>query len=197
LPSKNLNQLLANALTARADLLDAKHQSAVRLFNGFTEGWPDLAVDLYAGTALIHNYANRPLEGAPAVRLAQDMLREHFPWVHTLIVKVRHGSDEDRRGQMVFGSTPDRKVREHGVWYAVDLLMHRDTGLYLDTRILRQWTIKNLKGKLVLNTFAYTGSLGVAAMAGAAQRVIHLDLDRDFLNVAKTSYTMNGFPSEK
>jgi 23S rRNA (cytosine1962-C5)-methyltransferase len=49
----------------------------------------------------------------------------------------------------------------------------------------------------VLNTFAYTGSLGVAAMAGGASRVLHLDQSRAFLNVAKTSYTLNGFPIHK
>jgi 23S rRNA (cytosine1962-C5)-methyltransferase len=49
----------------------------------------------------------------------------------------------------------------------------------------------------VLNTFAYTGSLGVAAMAGGASRVVHIDLDRAFLNLAKTSYTLNGFPIDK
>jgi 23S rRNA (cytosine1962-C5)-methyltransferase len=48
----------------------------------------------------------------------------------------------------------------------------------------------------VLNTFAYTGSLGVAALAGGANRVVQHDLNRQFLNVAKTSYTLNGFPIE-
>jgi 23S rRNA (cytosine1962-C5)-methyltransferase len=54
-----------------------------------------------------------------------------------------------------------------------------------------------LKGKTVLNTFAYTGSLGVAAQAGGASRVVHLDRNRAFLNVAKTSYTLNGWPIHK
>ena len=48
-----------------------------------------------------------------------------------------------------------------------------------------------------MNTFAYTGSLGVAALGGGAKRVVHLDLNRNFLNVAKTSYTLNGFPIDK
>jgi 23S rRNA (cytosine1962-C5)-methyltransferase len=46
----------------------------------------------------------------------------------------------------------------------------------------------------VLNTFAYTGSLGVAALAGGASRVVQLDLSRQFLNLAKESCTLNGFP---
>jgi 23S rRNA (cytosine1962-C5)-methyltransferase len=50
---------------------------------------------------------------------------------------------------------------------------------------------------VLLNTFAYTGSLGVAAMGGGAARVVHVDHNRKFLNLAKTSYTLNGFPIHK
>jgi 23S rRNA (cytosine1962-C5)-methyltransferase len=48
-----------------------------------------------------------------------------------------------------------------------------------------------------LNTFAYTGSLGVAAMAGGASRVTQTDRNRQFLNLAKDSYSLNGFPIHK
>jgi 23S rRNA (cytosine1962-C5)-methyltransferase len=95
------------------------------------------------------------------------------------------------------GTKPERRVREHGVWYALDLLMQRDASFYLDTRNLRAWAIAHLAGMSVLNTFAYTGSLGVAAMAGGAARVVQTDLKREYLNVAKTSYTLNGFPIVK
>ncbi len=49
----------------------------------------------------------------------------------------------------------------------------------------------------MLNAFAYTGSLGIAATAGGAGQVIQLDRNRQFLNVAKTSCTLNGFPIHK
>jgi 23S rRNA (cytosine1962-C5)-methyltransferase len=54
-----------------------------------------------------------------------------------------------------------------------------------------------MHGKTLLNTFAYTGSLGVAALAGGASHVVQHDLNRRFLNLAKTSYTLNGFPIHK
>ncbi|MCK7505726.1 MAG: class I SAM-dependent methyltransferase [Desulfobacterales bacterium] len=37
-----------------------------------------------------------------------------------------------------------------------------------------------MRGRSVLNTFAYTGSLGVAAMAGGAVRVTQTDRNRQF-----------------
>jgi 23S rRNA (cytosine1962-C5)-methyltransferase len=59
------------------------------------------------------------------------------------------------------------------------------------------WAKEHLRNKSVLNTFAYTGSLGVAALAGGARRVVQMDLNRQFLDIAKTSYTLNGFPIHK
>ncbi len=58
-------------LHARADLFDERHKSAFRLFNGFYEGCPDLVVDLYAATLVIHNYADIPADGLPLVEAAQ------------------------------------------------------------------------------------------------------------------------------
>lgn len=190
--------LLEPAFHARADLFDERHEAAFRLFNGFYEGCPDLAIDLYARTLVLHNYADPPEDGMPSVDAARLFLRSSLPWVRTAILKTRNSTDPvERRGLALEGEAPDRKIREHGVWYALDLTMNRDAGLYLDTRHLRKWAIDHLRGKTVLNTFAYTGSLGVAAMGGGAKRVVHLDLNRAFLNVAKTSYTLNGFPIHK
>jgi 23S rRNA (cytosine1962-C5)-methyltransferase len=190
--------LIDRALEARADLFDARHEAALRLFNGFYEGAPDLVLDLYARTLVLHNYADPPERAQPFVAAAQQHVLAQLPWVQAVVVKVRNSPDDvARRGVLVHGDKPDRRVHEHGVWYAIDLLMNRDTSFYPDTRNLRRWAIDHLAGKTVLNSFAYTGSLGVAAMAGRASRVVHVDLNRAFLNVAKTSYTLNGFPINK
>lgn len=190
--------LLKPALNARVNLFDERHESAFRLFNGFYEGYPDLVLDIYARTLLIHNYADSPEDGLRVVDTARLFLRSSLPWLRTTVLKTRNSPYPDlRRGQVIEGDVPDRKVREHGVWYALDLTMQRDASLYLDTRNLRKWAIEHLAGETVLNTFAYTGSLGVAALGGGAKRVVHLDLNRNFLNVAKTSYTLNGFPIHK
>ncbi|MGE5643635.1 MAG: class I SAM-dependent methyltransferase, partial [Byssovorax cruenta] len=127
-----------------------------------------------------------------------DFLRHQLLWIHAAVVKTRNGiTQQERRGQLLFGGKPDPKIREHGVWYAIDLMMNRDASFYLDTRNLRRWLIENIDGKSVLNTFAYTGSLGVAAIAGRANRVLQLDLNRQFLHIAKQSYSLNGFPIHK
>ncbi|HEY3378185.1 MAG TPA: class I SAM-dependent methyltransferase [Armatimonadota bacterium] len=190
--------VLARAFDARAPLLDAAHEMAVRLFNGFTEGNPDLVVDLYGATAIINNYADPATAGTALVQETLEVLLARLPWMQAVIVKTRRSaSAAERLGKLLFGARVDRRVREHGVWYAVDPLMSRDASLYLDTRNLRAWAIRELTGKTVLNTFAYTGSLGVAALAGGATRVAQLDRNGEFLNVAKASYALNGFPVHK
>jgi len=193
-----IETLLESALSFRSALFDERHETALRLFNGFTEGNPDLVVDVYARTLVIHNYADKPGSGIACLRAAHQFLLERLPWIQTIVVKTRNSQDPaEKRGTVSYGDTPDRKIRENGIWYAIDPMINRDASLYLDTRNARLWAGERLKQKSVLNTFAYTGSPGVAAQGGGASRVVHLELNRKFLNVAKTSYTLNGFPINK
>jgi 23S rRNA (cytosine1962-C5)-methyltransferase len=193
----SVTNLLERALAARSALFDVEHWGAFRLFNGFYEGHPPLVVDLYGKTLILYNYADDPASNQDELKSVQCFLRAHLSWVEALILKTRRGATpQEKRGIVLHGKRVDDRIREH-VWYALDLLMNQDASLYLDTRNLRKWAKDHLRGKTVLNTFAYTGSLGVAAMAGGAARVVHLDRNRKFLNVAKTSYTLNGFPIQK
>jgi len=196
--SLSLSHRLDKALAARATLFDARHERAFRLFNGFVEGCPDIAVDLYASTLVIHNYAANPEQGAALVQEARDFSAQALNWIQAGIVKIRNGKTQDeKRGKLLFGASLDRKIQEHGVNYAVDLTLNRDASFYLDTRNLRKWLTENMKDKTVLNAFAYTGSFGVAALKGGASRVAQVDLNRAFLNLAKESYALNGFPIQK
>jgi 23S rRNA (cytosine1962-C5)-methyltransferase len=188
-----LSKLIEQSLEARAALFDAEHVAAVRLFNGFTEGCPDVVIDLYGRTIVINNYAEPPEAGLPRVQDAAETLRARLAWLRAGIVKDRNSKSADQqRGQLIFGGPPDEKNQENGIWYAIDLQLGRDASFYLDTRNLRNWASRNLRGKTVLNAFAYTGSLGVAAAASGARRVVHLDRNERFLDVAKRSYALNG-----
>jgi 23S rRNA (cytosine1962-C5)-methyltransferase len=194
----SLSESLDKALTARAILFDARHESAFRLFNGFSEGNPDLVIDLFGKTILFHNYADVPAQIFPLIQEAQEFYQSRLPWHKTGIIKVRNTkSADEKRGKILFGTDLDDKIKEHDFWYAIDLTLNQDASFYLDTRNLRKWIIENMQGKTVLNAFAYTGSLGVAALVGRASRVVQLDRSRPFLNVAKTSYSLNSLPIHK
>jgi len=197
----NLHELLITIQKAsdlRSGWMDDHHQSAFRLFNGFIEGFPDLAIDIYARSIVIYNYANPPEAILDLINPITSFLRDLYTWIRVVVVKTRFSPDlAARHGLVMVGDQSDDRVREHGIWYAIDLRMTSDSSLYLDTRYLREWIKQHSVNRCVLNTFAYTGSLGVAAKAGGASQVIHLDKSRKSLNLAKTSYLLNGFPINK
>jgi 23S rRNA (cytosine1962-C5)-methyltransferase len=183
-----LLERLSLALKARSSLLDDDHQAAFRLFSGFYEGFPELVVDLYADSLVLFGYGEDPETVRVVFDAAQRLLLESFPWVKCVVRKHRLArNDEPRRGVIAYGERPAQQVREHGVWYAINLLMNQDASFYLDTRNLRRWLLEHMKGLEVLNTFAYTGSLGIAALAGGAARVVQVDRNRDFLALARES----------
>ena len=193
-----LSELLDKALALRATLFDVPHESAFRLFNGFGEGNPNLVIDLYAKTILLHNYADEPEQTLSLIQEAQGFYQYHLPWLKAGIVKTRNGKSlEEKRGILLFGNQVDRKIKEYAIWYSINLILNQDASFYLDTRNLRKWISENVKGKTVLNAFAYTGSLGVAATAAGASQVVQLDRNRPFLNVAKESYSLNSLPIHK
>ncbi|GAB4539394.1 MAG: hypothetical protein Fur002_04460 [Anaerolineales bacterium] len=200
--------LLEQAIALRAPRMEnPAHENAFRLFNGFYEGEPSIAIDVYARTLLIHNYAEESIvsEMQAARQIAgvdlQEIvayLRNALNWLHAGMIKYRNSpSPHARRGAMLFGESLDDKICEHGAWYALDLTMNRDASFYLDTELLRKWLIEHCKGKSVLNTFAYTGSFGVAARYGGATRVTQIDLNRKFLALGQRSYGLNRFPLQK
>lgn len=188
----SLKPFLDEALASRLPTIDSASEKAFRVFNGFYEGYPSLAVDVYAKTLLIHDYADQANQNL--INEVVDYLQNNLNWLRAGILKTRNGTPEQKNGGLIFGDTLDTKIKEHDVWYAIDLTMNRDSSFYLDTSNLRKWLIENLKGKSLLNTFAYTGSFGVAALAGGASKVIQTDKNRLFLDIAKNSYRLNNFP---
>jgi len=180
------------ALNARKDLLDAQECSAFRLFNGFYEGYPELVVDLYASTLVLFSHAKSSEFGQNFLNAVQDFLLEQLSWITCVIQKERFARDRFlRRGQITFGDTASDRVREHGVWYAVDLLLNQDASFYLDTRNLRQWLLRLADGWTVFNAFAHTGSLGIAALSTGAKQVIQVDRSQKFLSLARNSGMLN------
>ena len=197
--SSDLVARFGAALAHRLPRLTAPHTSALRLFNGYTEGFPRVAVDLYGTTLVLHD-ATSPTGDREGMLALIENARAAMPWITAALWKRRESANqEERNGNLLLGKDSDltRKVQEDGVWYTTRLTLNRDASFYLDTAPLRAWAKRTLKGKRVLNAFAYTGSLGVAAVAGGAESVLHNDLNNAFLTVAKDSYALNRFPVAK
>ena len=182
---------LKQAIGFREQWIRGEHTQAFRLLNGFTEGIPGIAIDIFAKTAVIHDYAKQEEECVDP-GIIHDILREELPFLKAVILKKRaEKTPELRNGVLLSGVKPDDRITEHGVHYAIDLRMNQDNSFYADTRVLRKFLLEEMQGKDVLNTFAYTGSLGVAAAAGGAASVLQTDLSERFMDLAKRSFSMN------
>lgn len=173
---------------------DATLTDTFRLFNGFYEGAPGLVLDRYGATLVILDHSPAGTYTELAKKIGEWALKE-LDGIVSILFKQRSSSDAAQRvGKLLAGTHLPSQVTEFGVRYALDLQMNQDAGFYIDTRLLRRWLLDNAAGKQVLNTFAYTGSLGVAAGAGGASTVIQTDLSKKFLQFAVKSWDLNEFP---
>jgi len=166
----------------------------MRLFNGFYEGLPRLTVDRYADTLVISDHDR---EVAPRRELHDAIAQfyaEALPNVRSILLKQRNAQNlKLRQGKLIFGEQVATSIEENEVNYALDLQLNQDASFYPDTRNLRLWFSRNMKDVRVLNCFAYTGVLGIAALAGGASEVVQTDINPHFLAVAKRSQALNNF----
>lgn len=186
------------ALQERKNLIDDAGGSAISLFNGFREGDPDWVIECY-GSTLVLNYHNRESGNVLSdAQMIADAYLLWLPWIKCVLLKNRYSTEMSiRQGKIIFGENLTEVISEFGINYCIDLRINQDCSFYLDTRYLRTWLHQHSSGKKVLNTFAYTGSLGVAALAGGAQTVVQTDLNRRFLDLARRSTQINLLPPEK
>ncbi|NUP10643.1 MAG: SAM-dependent methyltransferase [Polyangiaceae bacterium] len=174
-------------------------KNAFRLFDGFREGAPRFVLDVYGTSLVVFDHGDPEEEGAgvESARALADLVISKLPFLKTAVHKPKGVRDPIlRRGSLLAGDEAElcRAIEEDGVRYAIRLLLHHDASFYLDTRNLRAFVREQAPGKRVLNAFAYTGSVGVAAAAAGAKAVVQTDRSKLFLNVAKDSNALNGLP---
>ncbi|MBE0684834.1 MAG: class I SAM-dependent methyltransferase [Anaerolineaceae bacterium] len=193
-----LQQILFSAYKNRLGLIDEGKNSALRLFNGFLEGDSRWVIELFGKTLVINDNIKEETSDSQDASEISDLYREWIPWLDSVLYKRRYANQlQDKWGIIIFGNQPATETKETGIRYSINLTINQDSSFYLDTRYLRSWLMEKMAGKTVLNTFAYTGSLGIAALVGGAEQVIQVDLNRRFLDVSKISCTLNNIPLGK
>lgn len=68
---------------------------------------------------------------------------------------------------------------------------NQNIGFFLDMKTGREWIRNQAQGKNVLNLFAYTCSIGVAAMAGGAQEAVNVDMSKGAIQVGQQNDKFN------
>lgn len=194
LHGNDLAQAIAGACARRSTLAD-DGQSAYRLFHGYAEGRPGLLIDRYGPAILVSHKASEPDLMAPVL----SGLDQAAVSADTVIAKAHRSFNWDARAISVSaarGTLPSGPVHvsENGLTLIATPHVAANNGLFLDARPVRAWLIENSRDRRVLNLFAYTGSLGVAAAVGGAKRVVHLDKAKHALMLARENHQLNALP---
>lgn len=88
-------------------------------------------------------------------------------------------------------------VQEHGHIFRVDLDSYLDTGLFLDTRPVRQWLAQKSQGKRFLNLFAYTSTATVYAARAGARSSLSIDMSATYTDWARHNFAANRVDTRK
>lgn len=186
--------LLKSALEARRELIEALHAEGTdcyRLFHGVSEGIPGLTIDRFGPILLIQTF-REPLE-QKVLTILSDATRSivnepcQVVWNHRG-ANSREGFDE-YHDVAVEGATIGREM---GLAYDVNP-RHRgiDPLLFPDFRAGRRRIRTACSGASVLNLFAYTCGVGVAALAGGAKEVWNVDFAASALAVGRRNAALN------
>ncbi len=188
---------VAPALAFRQTLGLADGASAYRLVNAEGDGLSGLTVDVYGAYAVVTALSRGLLGHA---RLIAQVLMQALPEVglplRGAVLKARlkgSGNTPERAKDDVVGEAPPDKliVRESGVPYEVHLRGGINVGLFTDMREHRAGLARFVRGKRVLNTFAYTGALSVAAARAGAAHVTSVDLAAGPLAWARANFALS------
>lgn len=149
---------------------------------------PDVAVDIYADNAVIHLFGS-----APDHATLEASLKKQLPALTDFFYKDRRGKGA---GKPLPAPHKEIVIEENGHRFLINLSDYLDTGLFLDHRETRRWIQAQSKGKVVLNTFAYTGSFSIYAAAGGATKTHSVDLSKTYCDWTKKNIALNNLPPE-
>lgn len=176
------------ALEARAVLFDPTDTNAYLWIDRHHDGFPGIRVERLGDVALVLNYedssASLPEEWLAAWNAAADL---------RAVYEQRRPRGGGGLAQLASGTPHERfEVVELGCRYLVALQASAtSSGLFLDQRETRRRLLaSDLAGRTVLNAFAHTGSLSVAAAIAGAE-TLSLDLSKRYLAWAADNLRIN------
>lgn len=194
--AESLTDLLATAFQSRADLLarlHAERTDAYRLFHGTVEGRPGLTVDRYGDLLLVQSFHQSLAPEDLAV--LEGYYRSVLPGLTSIY------NDRSRANSRVLNELPPaqmaaaqlpRMAHEMGVAYCIQARHDgQDPWLFLDLRAGRRHVMAHARDKSLLNLFAYTCGVGIAAARAGARFVVNVDFAESSLKVGRANARLN------
>lgn len=184
-----MESYLQAAYQSRKPYLTANKLEAYRLAN-LDEAIMGAAIDIYGKNAVVHVFDKVAFENKSELEAALKK---------TIGVEEIFYKDRTKGATLKLPSSPARKitVQEYGATFECNLGEYLDIGLFLDHRETRQKVRKESAEKVILNTFAYTGSFSVHAALGGATKTYSVDLSKTYCEWIKRNMELNKLPLEQ
>ena len=161
-----------------------------RIFHGRGHcfpGYDDLLIDWFQPVVLVMLYRQRDDDW-----LAQlvELLRSQLSGAKAVLLQERFLPNAPSR--LLWGDMPTQvDAVEAGLHYRLRLTEAQNVGFFPDVAVARQLIGQLGRGKKVLNLFAYSCSFSVAALAGGAEQVVNLDMNRGALELGRLNHQLN------
>ena len=178
----------AKALRESLGMINNADTTCYRLVHGEGDLLPGLVVDIFGRTAVVQCHSvgmyHSRLLIAEAIRKAygEEIEAIYDKSSQTLPFKADLGAIDG----YLWGRSenPDAVVLENGLKFKVNWEEGQKTGFFIDQRVNRDLVRQYSRGRMVLNTFCYTGGFSVAALAGGATEVVSIDLSERAVKLA-------------
>lgn len=180
------SERLEDALALRNSVgLPNDSTDCFRLVHGEGDGLPGLVIDIYGDAAVIQTHTTGM---ALSVPLVSEALRN----LKGIALNTIYLRDIARKNTaQLFGDAQEGIVTENGLKFKVNWVDGQKTGFFLDQRDNRSLLGHYSKGRLVLNTFCYTGGFSVYSLLAGAKRVVSVDVSARAIALADENVSLN------
>ncbi len=151
-------------------------------------------VDFFQPVLMLTCYKEPPLFWLDSIA---NFLRDKLsPQLVCVLVQKRYLANAP--SDILLGEIPEQVyARRNNLRFHLHLNSQQNSGFFLDMESGRRWLEQHVRGKRVLNLFAYTCAFSVIAIAAGAEIVVNVDMSSSALNFGRSNHQLNSLPKER
>lgn len=180
---------------ARLAALGERPFDSCRVFHGRGGCYPGLewcCIDLHWPLVLVTLFRPAPPGFAETLQAA---LEHRMTQLGLTCLVYQHRYETGAPFELAGGELPDPLLARRGDLKFQLSLQQQNTGFFLDMEPGRQWLEPVVRGRSLLNLFAYTCAFSVVAQAAGAERVVNVDMSSRSLSVGRDNHRLNQQPT--
>ncbi len=169
--------------------------SGFRAVHAEGDGLPGLIVDVLGDVGAVQWGTVGLARRAPSLLDALERIFQPRAIVERTSAKIAQQEGFEAQAGVRRGdpSVSEFRFAERGLRYDIPLTLAQKTGFYFDQRPLRARVEELSRGRRVLDTYCYVGSIALAAARGGASEVVAVDTSAPALEVGAHVARDNGF----